>query len=173
MAISKLKYFTLYLTVLVTTVFNITFLPSNETVPVLWAAELNVRATVPPHLHLNILYQLPEITISQPDVQRGYLELPSASLFEVESNNPNGYLLAFEGSLGPFKEVHIQGLNNPAQLENGNAFILQPYTRLKKETIELSYRGILSKNITPGLYPWPFTISVQPVENLDYRKKKR
>jgi hypothetical protein len=139
----------------------------------LGAAEIVVKANIPPRLHMKTLYQRPEITISQPDIQKGYLELPSASLFEVECNNPNGYLLAFEGSLGPCREVHIQGLNNPVQLESGNAFVLQPQIRLKKETIELSYRCILSKNISPGMYSWPFSISVRPVEYMDSLRKKR
>ena len=173
MSISKLKNFILFLAAFVTVFFFVSFPASKETIPVLRAANIVIKTTVSPRLNLKILYQMPEITITQHDIRRGYLELPSASLFEVESNNPNGYLLSFEGSLGPFREIHIQGLDNPAQLEYGNAFILQPYNRQKKVTIELSYRGILSENTKPGTYSWPFSISAQPVEHLDYRRKKR
>jgi hypothetical protein len=135
--------------------------------------KITVKAVVSPRLHLKVLYQLPEITIAKPDIQRGFMELPSASRLEVESNNPGGYLLAFQGSLGPFKEVHIKGLDNPVQLESGNAFILQPYTRNSSITIELSYKGILNDKVTPGTYSWPFSISAQPIEYQDHKIRKK
>lgn len=134
---------------------------------------ITVKAVVTPRLRLKVIYQQPEITLTKPDIERGYIVLPSASLLEVESNNPSGYLLAFEGSLGPFKEVHIQGLDRPVQLDSGNAFIRQPYTRNGKMVVELSYRGILPENANPGTYSWPFSISAQPIEYLDFQRKKK
>jgi hypothetical protein len=139
----------------------------------LWAANLTVKAVVSPRLHMTTIFQKPEIIVTLADLRKGYVEVKEASIFEVESNCPEGYLLAFQGSLGPYQEIHVQGLSTPLQLESNNALIHQPYSDKKKETFSLSYRLILRPEIDPGTYAWPYIISVQPLENWDRFRKKR
>jgi len=156
----KLKGWVVCLAVFATALFLI-YCPVAQETYADTVPKINVKVKVSHRVHLKVIYQLPQITITEEDIQRGFIDVPSASRLEVTNTNPAGYLLAFEGTLGPFKEVHIQGLANPAQLNSGNAFILQPYTRKSRRTMELSYRCLLSEDTKPGSYSWPFSISAQ------------
>ncbi|OGP49372.1 MAG: hypothetical protein A2Y79_09610 [Deltaproteobacteria bacterium RBG_13_43_22] len=137
------------------------FLSAQETFAVIKTARLTVSSRVLPYIQVNLISQVSEIQITEADIQRGYLDVPSASRLEVKTNSPSGYMLAFEGSLWPFKEVRIQGLASPLQLNSGQAVVFQPSVK-GKVSMNLSYRFILSENTQPGSYAWPLSISVHP-----------
>jgi hypothetical protein len=158
----KLKNCLICLVVLIAAVFLFAFLGAQETYANMRTANLNVSVRVLPYFQLNLLSQVSEITITQEDIQRGYLEVRSASLLELKTNSDQGYLLSFEGSLWPFKEVQIQGLANPVRLNSGQALVHQPSAR-GKVTMNLDYRFILSEETKPGSYSWPLLISVHPI----------
>jgi len=156
----KEKKCRIWFAALVAALFLAISLGTQETYAVTSTAKLTVSARVLPYLQFNLLSQMSEITITEADIQRGYLDVRSASRLELKTNSTAGYLLAFEGSLWPFKEVQIQGLANPVQLHSGQAFVHQPSVK-GKVTMDLSYRFILSEDTKPGSYSWPISISVQ------------
>ena len=133
----------------------------SETSAVMRTAKLTVSTRVLPYFQVNLLSQVPEIQITEADIQRGYLDVRSASRLTVKTNSNNGYMVAFEGTLWPFKEIQIQGLASPVQLNSGHAVVYQPSVK-GNVFMELSYRFILSDNTQPGSYAWPLSISVQP-----------
>jgi hypothetical protein len=143
-------------------VFILTFLGVKEAIANMRTANLTASVTVLPYFQFNLLSQVSEITITEEDIQRGYLDVPSASLLELKTNSHQGYLLSFEGSLWPFKEVQIQGLVNPVRLHSGHSLVHQPSAR-GKVTVNLDYRFILSGETKPGSYSWPLLISVHPI----------
>lgn len=124
-----------------------------------------VSATVKAHTTLKVLYQRPELVITNADISRGYVEVQTASRIEVKNNDPAGYLLVFDGvngNLRPFNEIHVKGLGNDVQISAGGGWIPQSYAR-GAVTMELSYRFILSENAQPGTYAWPLTVSSRPL----------
>lgn len=128
-------------------------------------SSVTVTATVKAQTTLKVLYQNPELVITNADISRGYVSVPSASRIEVKNNNPAGYLLVFDGTNGhfrPFNEVYVQGMGKDIQIGSEGGWIPQPYTR-GAVTMELSYRFILSKGAQPGTYVWPLTISGRPL----------
>lgn len=150
------------LVVLVAAAFLFGLLGAQETNAVMKTANLTASATVLPYLQFNLLFQVSEITITEEDIQRGYLDLRSASLLELKTNSNQGYHLSFEGSLWPFKEVQIQGLTNPVRLHSGHSLVHQPSAR-GKVIMNLDYRFILSGETKPGSYSWPLLISIHPI----------
>ncbi len=125
------------------------------------SAQVMVSARVMAYSQLKVLYQLPEITITMTDIRRGYVDINAASRLQVKNNNPKGYLLTFQGIAQPFKEIHIKGMGNDLSLGSAGGFVLRPYTK-GNDTVELSYRFVLSENAQPGTYSWPVNVSVQP-----------
>ena len=125
------------------------------------SGKVMVSARVMPYSQLRVLYQLPEITITTTDIKRGYVDINAASRLQVKNNNPNGYLLTFQGIAQPFKEIRVKGMGNELSLSSTGGFVLRPYTR-GSDTVELSYRFVLSENAQPGTYAWPINVSVQP-----------
>lgn len=125
------------------------------------SGKVTVSARVVPQSQLKLLYQKSEITITTADIKRGYIVIRAASKFQVKNNNPQGYLLIFQGATNLFKAIHVKGMGNELQLESGGGFVLRPYMK-SNETVELSYRFFLSENVQPGTYKWPLTISAQP-----------
>jgi len=82
----------------------------------------------------------------------------------ISAHDLAGYLLVFDGANGhlrPFNDIQVKGLENDVQISPGGGWIPQPYAR-GAVTMELSYRFILSKDVQPGTYAWPLTVSVRP-----------
>lgn len=126
------------------------------------SAKVLVSASVMPSTSLRIIRQPHELVVTDADISRGYVEVRASSLIEVKSNTANGYLIAFKGISGTFKEVFVQGLGREFQISSGSGWIPRPYTKGAVAT-ELSYRFIFSENTQPGTYAWPLSISVQPL----------
>ena len=125
-------------------------------------AKLTVTARVMAHSNLKVLFQVREITITNADIKKGYIDLKMASRIETRSNSPAGYLLNFEGMSWPFKHIEIYGLANEVLITTGSSFVHQPAAR-GPNTVDLSYRFVLSEDAKPGTYAWPLTLSTQPV----------
>jgi hypothetical protein len=121
-------------------------------------ASLHVSVIIKPAARVKVLYQQPQLEITSKHIAQGYIEIPHASRIEVRSNSPSGYLLAIENQGGPFRDVFVSGLGSEIQLNGGTGWILMSYTPVPK-TFEVSYRIMLSDDVRPGSYPWPFQLS--------------
>ena len=129
------------------------------------SAEFTVTATVLARTSLRMIYQTPELTITNADIRRGYVDAPNASRIEVKSNSQSGYFLVFEGASGPlrlFKGVLVHGLGREVQIDFNGGMVPLPDAGMKPVSMELSYRFLLSEDTGPGTYAWPVTVSVTP-----------
>lgn len=122
------------------------------------SATVRVSATVKPIARVKVLYQQPQFEITSKHIAQGYVEIPHASRIEVRNNSSSGYLLSIENQGGPFRDVFVSGLGNDIQLNGGTGWILMSYTPIP-QTLEVSYRIMLSDDAKPGSYPWPFQVS--------------
>lgn len=126
------------------------------------AARIEVSARVQARATLRVLWQQARIAITDADILRGYVDVRSASRIEVRNNSLQGFMLVFEGAGGPFREVYVRGLGREVQLGAGGGFAPMPYT-LDPVVMELSYRFTLDKEIRPGVYDWPLTLSSRAI----------
>jgi len=127
------------------------------------SAKISMTATVLEHTRMQILHQAQEFVITPADIMRGFVEVPAASRVAVKSNNPAGYLLAFEVMSGPdavFNSVNVLVGGRDVQIPAGGGWIPQPYIR-GGVTMDVSYRFALAKGAQPGTYNWPLMVSVQ------------
>jgi len=122
-------------------------------------AVVTVTATVVARTNLNVLHQAPEIVITEADVERGYVDVRSATKIEIKSNS--GYSLIFENNGFPFKEVEVSGLGRTITIGQNGGMVFHP--EKGSAIIELNYRFLLYKDIHPGTYNWPLSISVSPM----------
>jgi len=124
-------------------------------------SDLRIEAVVLARHDLKILFQLPSITVTQTDVQKGFVDISNATQIYIYDNDRNGCDLLFEGLNWPFKKVLIYGLNHEVQINLPAAFIRQPYSK-RPITATLSYHFDLADDTKPGEYQWPLSISLPP-----------
>ena len=123
---------------------------------------LSAKRKAPIRSHLAMLYQLPSIVLSNPDIKAGYIILKAVTRIAIKSNNKKGCMVVFKGLKWPFKEAQAFGFDNDVHITSEDASVQQPYKR-NTFTVELSYRFILSDNAQEGKYPWPLSIALQPI----------
>lgn len=123
------------------------------------SALMSVSVQVQARTLLNVESQPPSLVLTEADVARGYVDVPVGSRIRVRSNDPHGYLLAFEVSAGPFTALEVTGLGSTAQVSAAGGWLAQPYAGTASVTASLGYRFLLSGDARPGLYPWPVALT--------------
>ena len=126
------------------------------------SATLSVSVTVPARTVLNVESRPPSLVLTEADLARGYVEVPAASRIRVRSNDPNGYLLAFDVTAGPFTAIEVKGLGPAARISANGGWLAQPFAGTEPVTSELTYRFLLAPNVQPGTYAWPVSLSARP-----------
>jgi hypothetical protein len=121
-------------------------------------ATIVVSATVIAKISQSTIHQEPLIKVTQSDLKKGFVDIPSGTILQVKTNARNGYALFFEGSNELFKEVMVMDRGRTVTLSPHGGFILQPYSGSNIEVKDLSYRLQLKENIQPGAYPFPFRV---------------
>src|SRR5437763_373737 len=104
-----------------------------------------------------------EITITDGDVLRGYVEVPTGSRLRITSNNPAGYFIDFFTRLPIFRSVRVSNSNGSADLGPDGGTIIERGQHGRNLPLDLSYRFMLASNATPGTYAWPLALNVRPL----------
>jgi hypothetical protein len=126
------------------------------------SASLNATATVKSIARVKVLYQQPQMVITEKDIAMGYIEMQAASRLEVRNTSQSGYMILFEIQDGPFRDVLIRGLGTDLHIGQGNGWLVKPHVR-GPELLELTYRFVLMADASPGAYPWPVQISAMAI----------
>lgn len=119
---------------------------------------VNVYGHVLPHLSQSIVHQEAGIHVTEEDLKRGYVEVPSGTVMEVRTNDRKGYFLFFEGLGDLFKEIWVKMGERTIVLGSNGGLILERPRGEGREVKSLSYRIYLKENTLPGFYPWPLTV---------------
>jgi hypothetical protein len=125
------------------------------------SAQVRVAATVLPRVSLDAVRQVPTITITEGDLQQGFVEVPAATQFELRSNTTSQ--LEVSGSAEWFRAVTVSGLPVPAMelARAASAVVILP-AFIARFAGSLSFRFRLAPNARPGTYPWPLSLTVTP-----------
>jgi hypothetical protein len=124
-------------------------------------APIPVSVTVISNSKMEFSYQSTQLNITNDDVAQGYIDVPSALRFSVNTNSRSGYLLDFYPIGHTFSSVRIKGLGDSIQLGADGGTIVQRGMFPKKTAYELGFRFMLDPAIHAGSYPWPLKISVR------------
>ena len=126
------------------------------------SAKIMITATVLERTSMTVLKQIPEIIITPVDITRGYVDIVTATRIMVRSNDPAGYLLAFEdlsGQSSIFNSITVRVGGKDIQVSQNRGLVYQPYVR-GNVTLDVSYHFLLTKDAQPGAYRWPLTIAI-------------
>ena len=126
------------------------------------SALMSVSVQVQARTLLNVESQPTSLVLTEADLARGYVEVPAVSRIRVRSNDPNGYLLAFDVTGGPFTVIEVTGLGPAAQISANGGWLDRPFAGTQPVTSELTYRFLLAPNAQTGTYPWPVALSATP-----------
>jgi hypothetical protein len=129
-----------------------------------FSTTISISARVLERTTMNVISQARELDVTNSDIRRGYVDVPLASRVSVKTNDPAGYLLAFEvvvvdGSYGVFSGVNVRIGEREFQIPLHGGWIPQPFVR-GGTVLDISYRFNLSENAQPGTYSWPIMVSV-------------
>jgi len=144
-----------------------TTLAATSIIPDLNAAALQsqiaVSAIVPAQTVAKLVQQPAEITITDADVARGYIDVALGSQLRVTSNNPAGYVVDFFSRLQIFTSVRISSAAGSADLGPDGGAIIERGQHGRDLPLNLSYRFNLAAAVQPGTYAFPLALNVRPL----------
>ncbi len=125
--------------------------------------KLSVAARVASFFRVQTIYQTDNLTITESDVRRGYINISAATQFSVTSNVATGFVVDFYPQTDLFVSAQVTGLQAPAEVgaSGGSAHQNGPRGRISLHLLD--YRFQLRPDVVPGIYPWPMKISVRTV----------
>ena len=126
-------------------------------------SQIAVTAFVPAQTVGKLVQQPSEITITDTDIARGYVDIPGASQLRVTSNNPAGYVIDFFSRLPIFTSVRISSAGGSADLGPDGGAIIERGRHGRDLPLNLSYRFNLTAQVQPGTYAWPLALNVRPL----------
>ena len=116
-----------------------------------------VTATVSPRASVEPLTQPAQLSISQVDVERGYVDVAAA--YRVSSNDPSGYLVRLAPRTGLTRSVAVAGLSSQIVMTDQVVEVIQPAAR-RPQRLDLRFRLVLDEKAVPGTYAMPVQVSV-------------
>jgi hypothetical protein len=120
-------------------------------------AQFSVTATVSPRASVEPLTQPAQLSISQVDVERGFVDVAAA--YRVSSNDPSGYMVRLAPRVGLTRAVEVAGLSSPIVMTDQVVEVVQPAAR-RPQRLDLRFRLVLAENAVPGTYAMPVQVSV-------------
>lgn len=125
-------------------------------------ALMTVSATVVDTVSIRTVHQAESIVVTAQDIERGYVDMPAASRFEIRNK---GASLFEVRPLNPlFKPVRVTGPEGTAEFGAGGGTMMQRSLGTSgPASVSLGYRFELAAGITPGAYKWPVSLTVMPM----------
>jgi hypothetical protein len=122
---------------------------------------VQVNAVVLARTQLTPLRQPAMLVVTEADIERGYVEVSGASLFEIWNNNPAGCVLTFAPSDFPFREVTVTVMGREVIINPMGGMVVMSIKG--RQQIALDYRFDLTSEAQPGTYAWPLSVSANPL----------
>lgn len=121
-------------------------------------AALQVSARVLPFLQMDMRHQTSTLMISPDDIQRGFVDVASATVFHVRTNRRDGYTLSVENRGNWMKRVWLKDGVRTVELPPEGGVVRLPYHGGRRgEEKAFDVRFFLNENAAAGSYPWPLS----------------
>jgi len=124
-------------------------------------SQIAVSAVVPAQVLGQVVQQPSEITITDSDIARGYVDVMAGSQLRVTSNSPAGYVIDFFTRLPIFRTVRVSNGSGSAELGPEGGAIIERGLIGRNLPLSLTYRFVLSPDAKPGTYAWPLALNVR------------
>jgi hypothetical protein len=118
------------------------------------SATMHVSVEVVARTIVTIDHQPDVVTVTQQDIDRGYVEVPAAVAFRIRSNAQNGYAVQFEAVGYPFTRAKIAWGSQSAVVTGDSSWLTRPYEP-GEQPGSFNVTLDVAANTTPGTYPWP------------------
>lgn len=124
-----------------------------------------VSATVMRHASVRAVSTPHTVSITEADIGRGYVDIPTPSKLEIRSNSQSGHLIAIEIATEFAAGTEVRGLGDTISFgpSGGVVSVKSSGQGMRVIPVELYFRVQLSANARPGLHPWPMQLSVMPL----------
>jgi hypothetical protein len=125
-------------------------------------AFMTVSATVVDTVSIRTLHQAETLVVTAQDIERGYVDVPAASRFEIRNKGPSLFEVR---PLNPFfRSVRVTGPEGSAEFGAAGGTLMQRSNgNGAAVNVSLGYRFELAAGITPGAYKWPVSLTVMPL----------
>ena len=123
--------------------------------------QIAVSAFVPAQVVGEVVQQPAEITITDADIARGYVDVAAGSELRVTSNNPAGYVIDFFTRLPIFRSVRVSNASGSADLGPDGGTIIERGQMGRNLPLALTYRFNLAASVQAGTYAWPLALNVR------------
>ncbi len=127
-------------------------------------ASLGVRCVVPPRVQASVVYQATHLAVSRADVERGYVDAPSASKLSIRMNGAIGYSVRFNPRVPIFRSVQVRDSGAGGDIGPDGGTLIERKHGARELPAEISYRFVLDASVRPGMYPWPLALTVRPLD---------
>jgi hypothetical protein len=107
--------------------------------------------------------QVASLDVTETDVARGYIDVPSGSSFSVETTSREGYLVDLIPKAAIFTAVSVRSTWASAELGRDGGTIVACIPPGHDGHTTLSYRFALASDVTAGRYPFPLHLIVRPL----------
>ncbi|HUH93750.1 MAG TPA: hypothetical protein VL742_11535 [Casimicrobiaceae bacterium] len=125
--------------------------------------QIAVSAFVPAQAVGEVVQQPVQITITDADIARGYVDVAAGSQLRVTSNNPSGYVIDFFTRLPIFRSVRVSNSSGSADLGPDGGTIIERGQVGRNLPLALTYRFQLAESVQPGTYAWPLALNIRPL----------
>jgi hypothetical protein len=119
---------------------------------------ITLSATVLPYHQLEVLRQNATLTVTQADIERGYVDVAAGTSLRARSNDQRGFTVNFDPRMRLFDRATIAGFGGDVEIGATGGAANYRYGG-RDTSLHLSYRFYLASGLGPGSYPWPLQIS--------------
>ena len=117
---------------------------------------MNIAPTVVAHITLSVLREPETLSISEQDIERGYIE--GRAHYGVQTHVPDGYRLRVVPRVGLARQVTILGLGGAVVLRDLEVDVFRP---VSSEDVDLRLRIDLRPGLEAGSHPWPLLVAAE------------
>lgn len=126
-----------------------------------FSTNITIRAEVLPFAKLTSFRQQENIRISETDARRGFVEIQNGSVVEIKNNTLSGCYLMVEVNGFPFVWALLNLQGREVTLPERGGLIHWPLSG--NIITAIHYVIALKPGTRPGVYPWPFHLTVSPI----------
>ena len=104
------------------------------------------------HVHqVQVLSQPADFEVTERDIARGYVDVPSPMVVSVVTDSPS-FKLVLARTGAHVRGVRVEGLPEEVRFTSDAAVVWQATARA--QTLQLRVQFDLAPGLTPGKYPW-------------------
>jgi hypothetical protein len=124
------------------------------------SANLTINARILPVLKVTNPVYPEQFAVTQPDVERGYVDVEGQSSVQVVTNQTGGIQLSAEvQDSAVAAAVQLRAATGQAAYQIAAATVHVPLIIREHQVIRVAYRLILAATAQPGQYRWPVALS--------------